>query len=110
MSRAARITPGGLLVARLRAQHPELPLPDRRVWVQRLWPSRADRTNGAWSWALRCDRPDDLPEVLPIGSQWPVTHLVRCKLRWDVNRDELLGDWHIDPDRREYAQPEGRRR
>lgn len=100
-----RPAPSELLIARLRAEHPELALPEG-THLRRLYPLAADRRAGAWTWHLA--GPDGL--TLDIGGQWPVGHLIRCRHPLSVDRD-LLGQVHVDPGHLdEYRAPLGRRR
>jgi len=88
-TRPPRLRPSELLIARLRAEH-GLALPNAEL--RRTYASRADRSTGAWLWTVEADD----WRTLRVGSMWSVTRLLKCRHRWDVDRDQF-GDTSVDP-------------
>lgn len=75
------------LLKRLREAGVSLPMD---AWIRRVYPSRADRALGAWSWAVY----NGEPRELGIGSQWPMTRLLREG--FTVSEPDVSGDRHVD--------------
>lgn len=85
------LTPSQRLIARLRVQG--LDLPEDTV-VERIYTGRWMRARGAWSWHLATES----GTLLPFGSQWRVTELLRCPHEWQVEgADRYVTDRSIDP-------------
>lgn len=75
------------LLARLRAQGVVLP---PEAVLQRVFPSRAQRSEGAWSWQAM------LPDCteLHVGSQFSMRQLLAAD-EWIISIN-VYGDTHID--------------
>lgn len=70
------MTPSERLLDRLRNEL-GLKIP-KTAYIRRTYASAGQRAGGAWSWIL--DDYDPLsPYALRLGSQWPVTELLRAR-------------------------------
>jgi hypothetical protein len=86
----ARVTPSEHLLARLRELGLEIP---ERAWIRRTYVGRNQRRDGAWCWTVLAED----GRSLNIGSQWPVTDLVRGEI--EIDRQHDTRDWHVYPSR-----------
>lgn len=95
-AREGRPRPSERLVARLRAMG--LPVPaDARI--ERTYAGVWQRRDGAWSWIVWP------PGSYGVGSQFPVTELLRYE-RWiAVKQYGNTSDWHVLPWDGEPAKP-----
>lgn len=91
--------PGDRLIQRLRTEN-GLEVPEG-THVRRTYAGRAQREAGAWVWRLHL--PDGRWVQPMVGSQWPVTDLLKFP-RLVISRDtshswsEAAADRHVDPD------------
>ena len=81
------MTPSERLLARLTAMG--VPLPEGAE-IRRTYAGWLQRRHGAWSWAV-----DPSVGAWTVGSQWPVTHLLRAR-RLVVSRAGTQADWDVD--------------
>lgn len=58
---------------------------------RRTYAGRNMKAMGAWTWVARLDK----RKLQYIGSQWPITYLVRCKVL-ELDHDEF-GEISVDP-------------
>ncbi len=76
------------LMAALRAAGADLQGDDDLYFIQRLYPGAGQRSGGAWAWSL--GYPSYLENniravAMNVGSQWPVTYLLKKGLTIDNN-------------------------
>lgn len=69
------MTPSERLLDRLRDEL-DLDIP-ATAYIRRTYAGAGQRWGGAWSWILDDERPS--PYALRLGSQWPVTELLRAR-------------------------------
>ena len=97
MSTAQDIVKGCIALGLLPKDQEALP------WtIRRLYPSRADRSNGAWSWALR---PIGYPPgYIEIGSQWPAGEIATNFRKGSVSAVHVPGGicLMIEPAKTDY--------
>ncbi len=87
------MTPSQRLLARLRDEC-GLDLPDG-AQIQRTYVKRHQRDAGAMVWTVH--RADGMYLQPLIGSQWPVTELLKHRVI-EVAEPDRFGDRHVDPD------------